>query len=84
MISVDGKPVTVLLDSGSVVTLVRQDLVNPVGLQPSSIWVICIHGDICDYQTAMVKINSPWCSVTHSLGVVPSLFCESIVGRDFA
>lgn len=45
VISVHVNPLTALLDSGSVVTLVRNDCVNPTKLHPSTIGVICIHGD---------------------------------------
>ena len=83
VISVDGKPLTALLDSGSVVTLVRSACVDPAKLHPSSIGVICIHGDTRDYQTAVVEVDTPWGSVTHSVGVVPSLLYEALVGRDF-
>lgn len=45
VISIDGKPVTSLLDSDSIVTLVKGDFVNPAMFHPSTIVVICIHGN---------------------------------------
>ena len=79
----DVKPVTALLDSDSVVTLVKDDFVNPAKLHPSTIVVIGIHGDTRDYQTAVVEFDTPWGTVTHSVGLVPSLLHEALVGRDF-
>lgn len=51
VISVDGKPVTALIDSGSFVTLQ-----NPAKLHPSAIGFICIHGGTRDYQTAVLSL----------------------------
>uniref|UniRef100_A0A8C5PVW7 Gypsy retrotransposon integrase-like protein 1 n=1 Tax=Leptobrachium leishanense TaxID=445787 RepID=A0A8C5PVW7_9ANUR len=84
VLSIDGKPVTALLDSGSVVTLVRADFISLNKYHPSTIGVICVHGDTRDYQTAVVEIGTPWGSVTQFVGVVPSLLHEAIVGRDFS
>uniref|UniRef100_A0A8C5MJ42 Gypsy retrotransposon integrase-like protein 1 n=1 Tax=Leptobrachium leishanense TaxID=445787 RepID=A0A8C5MJ42_9ANUR len=81
--SVDGKAVTALLDSGSVVTLVRPEFVDPIKYHPSTIGVVCVHGDTRDYQTAMVDIGTSWGIVTQSVGVVPSLPYEVLVGRNF-
>lgn len=47
-------PVTVLLNSGSMVTLVQSILVSEV--EPMSPWVVCIHGDTRMYPQVSLRI----------------------------
>ncbi|XP_041424937.1 uncharacterized protein LOC121395450 [Xenopus laevis] len=82
-LSVEGKQITALLDSGSLVTLVKSDLVQPQKSQGNMIGVICIQGDTRDYPTAKVKFGTPVGSLTYPVGLVPSLLHDAVVWRDF-
>ena len=80
---IEGHSVQALLDSGSLVTLVHGSLVDTRKLQKRQMGVICIHGDIKEYPTAIVSFETPCGKVTHEVGVVNSLMHTVIVGCDF-
>ncbi|XP_063772692.1 uncharacterized protein LOC134909590 [Pseudophryne corroboree] len=79
----EGNRVEALLDSGSLVTLVKAGLVNPLKVQQIPIGVTCIHGDTQHYVTAEVNIETCCGSAIVKVGLVPTLVHEAIIGRDF-
>ncbi|XP_077148857.1 uncharacterized protein LOC143809698 [Ranitomeya variabilis] len=82
-LSVDGKSIVALLDSGSVVTLVKASLVALPSGSSDKFSVTCVHGDTCSYLTAVISISTPYGSVQHKVGLVPALLQDVILGRDF-
>ena len=54
----DGKDVVVLLDSGSLVTLVESDLVVGKTLHPRKMAVVCVHGDTREYPVTTVSFET--------------------------
>lgn len=70
-----------LLDSGSVVTLIRPCFTEAPHGPP--IPVTCIHGDIKSYPTADVKVTTPQGQFQVRAGVVPDLPMSVLIGRDW-
>lgn len=56
-ISVGGKDTDALLDSGSTITLVRQEFTTCGG--GDKVTVSCVHGDSQKYPTAFLMLHSP-------------------------
>ena len=79
----DGKDVVVLLDSGSLVTLVRSDLVVKKNVHPRKMAVVCVHGDTREYPVTTVSFETSLGNLCHQVGLVPKLPHDAIVGRDF-
>uniref|UniRef100_A0A803J7L8 Gypsy retrotransposon integrase-like protein 1 n=1 Tax=Xenopus tropicalis TaxID=8364 RepID=A0A803J7L8_XENTR len=82
-VSVNGKQMLALLDSGSLVTLVKLDLIGPVKFQSKKVAVVCIHGDTQEYPVATLKFRMGLGTLSHSAGVVQHLLHDAIIGRDF-
>ena len=69
-----------LLDSGSVVTLVRPDLAD--GVPGRRIDVGCIHGQTESYSTRQITVRTPKGTFTVRAGLVPNLPMPLLIGRD--
>ncbi|XP_073727643.1 uncharacterized protein [Misgurnus anguillicaudatus] len=82
-VSVNSQDVEALLDSGSMITLVHQSLVNPkqVSLE-NPIPVSCVHGDTCTYPTSAVTLVTTRGKYEIRAGVVGSLPVQVLIGRD--
>ena len=72
-----------LLDSGSLVSLVRAALVRPTEYTGRKVGVVCIHGDLKDYPTALVSLSTVAGRWVHEVAVATKLQYELIIGRDF-
>ena len=69
-----------LLDTGSVVTLLRPDLAG--GRRGEPIEVACVHGDTRTYETCRVVVRTPRGVFTARAGIVPLLPVPLLIGRD--
>jgi hypothetical protein len=69
-----------LLDTGSVVTLLRPDLAG--GWRGEHIKVTCVHGDTRTYETCHVVVWTPRGKYTARAGIVPNLPVPLLIGRD--
>ena len=74
------KDTQALLDTGSVVTLLRPDLVG--GKEGGPMEVVCIHGDTRVYGTCHVVVRTPHGVFTARAGIVPQLPVPLLIGRD--
>ena len=54
--SLDGKPVTVLVDTGSRISVVRADLVDENKYMKGTAELECVHGDSISYPTAHAHV----------------------------
>ena len=79
-VRVGNKDTEALLDSGSVVTLVRPEYVSSE--QGNPITVTCIHGEARTYPTARLEIQSPRGHCWATVGVVEKLPVPVLIGRD--
>ncbi|XP_055016250.1 uncharacterized protein LOC129410969 [Boleophthalmus pectinirostris] len=82
-VTINGEPVTALVDSGSLSTLVRRDVV------PTSIvdysrqeTILCVHGDCHSYPTADLTVTVDEQPYLLSVGVVEKLPVAAILGWD--
>jgi hypothetical protein len=55
--SLDGKPVTILVDTGSRISVVRADLVDESKRTEGTAQLECVHGDSISYPTARVALE---------------------------
>jgi hypothetical protein len=69
-----------LLDTGSVVTLLRPDLAGGKAGEPME--VACIHGDTRTYETCHVVVWTPHGVFKTREGIVPHLPVPLLIGRD--
>ena len=69
-----------LLDSGSMVTLIRPDLAD--GPHGQRVDVGCIHGRTETYDTNRVTVQTPKGTFTIRAGVVPNLPVPLLIGQD--
>ena len=69
-----------LLDTGSVVTLLRPDLAG--GEEGDPMEVACVHGDTRTYETCHVVVRTPYGVFTARAGIVPHLPVPLLIGRD--
>ena len=69
-----------LLDTGSVVTLLRPDLAG--GKEGGPMEVACVHGDTRTYGTCHVVVRTPYGVFTARAGIVPQLPVPLLIGRD--
>ena len=69
-----------IVDTGSVVTLLRPDLAG--GREGKPIEVACVHGDIRSYKTCHVVVRTPQGVFTARAGIVPHLPVPLLIGRD--
>lgn len=82
-VSVEGREVQALLDTGSMITLVKASLVNSDSLQTQTVGVTCIHGETREYNTARVTIGTVLNRVPCQVAIIPTLMYDVILGRDF-
>ena len=82
-ITINGEPVTALVDSGSFLTLVRRDLV-PTGIVDYSRQedILCVHGDSHSYPTADLTVVVDEQPYLMTVGVVEKLPVAAILGWD--
>ena len=69
-----------LLDTGSVVTLLRPDLAG--GKEGDPMEVACVHRDTRVYGTCHVVVRTPHGEITARAGIVPHLPVPLLIGRD--
>ncbi|XP_063070441.1 uncharacterized protein LOC134461440 [Engraulis encrasicolus] len=82
-VTVNCQDVEALLDSGSRVTLVHKDLVDPSCLSTDKVLPIsCVHGDTKDYPTTELKLTTTRGTLNTRAGVVDSLPVPVLIGRD--
>ncbi|XP_030202008.1 uncharacterized protein LOC115534869 [Gadus morhua] len=74
------KETRAMLDTGSVVTLLRPDLAE--GREGSPMEVTCVHRDTRTYGTCHVVIRTPQGVFTARAGIVPHLPVPLLIGRD--
>ncbi|XP_078581557.1 uncharacterized protein LOC144864980 [Branchiostoma floridae x Branchiostoma japonicum] len=80
---VEGKPVTMLLDTGSTQTLVHETLVDAAKIMPDARGgITCIHGDVRHYPTASITIKVGRSTYAVRAKVSPNLPRPVILGRD--
>ena len=70
-----------LVDTGSVVTLLRPDLAGGKAGNPME--VACIHGDTWVYKTCHVVVRMTHGMFTARAGIVPHLPVPLLIGRDY-
>ncbi|XP_074480628.1 uncharacterized protein LOC141761195 [Sebastes fasciatus] len=82
-VTVNGQQVTALLDSGSFMSLVRQDLVpvNSVDYSRQED-ILCVHGDKHPYPTAELTVTIDEQSYLLTVGVVAKLPVAALLGWD--
>jgi hypothetical protein len=79
-VRVGKKDTEALLDTGSVVTLLRPDLEG--GRRGEPIEVACVHGDTRTYDTCHVVVRTPRGVYVTRAGIVPHLPVPMLIGRD--
>ncbi|XP_064159231.1 uncharacterized protein LOC135236676 [Anguilla rostrata] len=79
-VKIAGRDTEALLDSGSMVTLVRPEFAGVA--RGEEISVSCIHGDTKRYLTATIDMSTPRGTVAVRAGVVENLPVPVLVGRD--
>ena len=79
----DGNPVQMLLDTGSTLSMVRADSVQPKQLDTQmKATVHCVHGDCVEYPTAEVQLQvGDWEGSMH-VAVAPELPVPVLLGKD--
>jgi hypothetical protein len=80
LLQVRRKDTQALLDTGSIVTLLRPDLAG--GRRGEPMEVTCVHGDTATYETCYAEAQTPRGMFTARAGVVPRLPAPVIIGRD--
>ena len=79
----DGSPVEMLVDTGCDQTMVSQELVDPAKVdQTKKAQVLCVHGHIEFYPTAMVKLSVGGQEQEKEMIVAPKLPTSVLLGRD--
>ncbi|XP_061910694.1 uncharacterized protein LOC133654391 [Entelurus aequoreus] len=79
-VRVGGTDAHALIDSGSVVTLVRADYAGPVG--SDTVPVTCVHGDVRHYPVSHIRVQTPRGDAVVAAGVVPNLPVPLLIGTD--
>ncbi|XP_065407431.1 uncharacterized protein LOC135972648 [Chrysemys picta bellii] len=82
-VRVEGNPTNALVDSGCSQTLIREGLVPNLNLSGPPIYLQCVHGDICQYPTAWVKMGVGGREEGLRVGVAPRLAYPVVLGRDW-
>lgn len=82
VVQVNGQEVVALLDSGSVVTLLRAERLRGRFLPGESIGVACIHGDVKKYPLSRVTLRTPAGTSVMKVGVILGLPHDLLIGRD--
>ena len=82
-VKVNGRDASALLDSGSAVTLARPEYARGPHL-PNKVAVTCIHGETRQYPTAHVEVQTTKGVFQGTVGLVPDLPVEILIGRDAA
>ena len=77
--SLDGKPVTILVDTGSRISVVRADLVEESKCTEGTAALECVHGDSISYPTARVALDINGWSKELSAAVVPKLPVDVLI-----
>ena len=79
----DSKPIGILLDTGSKMSIVRADLVSQARWKMDDRMPIqCVHGDQLAYPTADVLLEVDGWSRVLKVAVVPQMPVDMIVGAD--
>ena len=79
----DGRPVQVLIDTGSSCTMVRADRVCPLKVnQTDTVPIMCVHGDSEDYPTTEVDLLLEGTKRKVRAVVAPSLPVPVVLGTD--
>ena len=78
--SLDGKPVTILVDTGSRISMVRADLVDEKNVcMKGTAELECVHGDFISYPTARVVLEINGWSKELSAAVVPKFPVDVLI-----
>ncbi|XP_063060131.1 uncharacterized protein LOC134453222 [Engraulis encrasicolus] len=82
-VTVNHHDVEALLDSGSRITLIRKDLVDPSCLATAGVLpVSCVHGETREYPTTDLAVTTTRGTIHITAGVVESLPVPVLIGRD--
>ena len=80
-VTANGQDTTALLDSGSMVTLIRPEFAQLPHLE-GTLGVTCIHGETRQYPTTMLHLRTTKGSYSGPVGIVPNLPVPVLIGRD--
>ena len=80
-VKANGRDTTAMLDSGSMVTLIRPDFARSPSLR-DTVAVTCIHGETKNYPTTLLHLQTTKGKYTGPVGVVPNLPVPVLIGRD--
>lgn len=78
----NGKDTTALLDSGSMVTLIRPDFDQSPNLTDTVV-ITCIHSETKDYPTTLLHLQTTKGQHTGPVGVIMNLPMPVFIGRYF-
>ncbi|XP_056278905.1 uncharacterized protein LOC130199446 [Pseudoliparis swirei] len=81
-VTANGRDAIALIDSGSVVTLVRPEFAQTPLLE-DTLSVTCIHGEHRQYPTTNITLKTIKGTYSGTAGVVPGLPVAVLIGRDF-
>lgn len=81
-VTANGRDAIALIDSGSVVTLVRPEFAQTPLLE-NTLSVTCIHGEHRQYPTTNITLKTIKGTYSGTAGVVPGLPVAVLIGRDF-
>ncbi len=76
----DGKPVRILQDTGSQVSIVKASLVDPNKWSQESMEVCCVHGDKVNYPSAEVDLEIDGWTRTPKVALIPNVPVEVVLG----
>ncbi|KAJ1141726.1 hypothetical protein NDU88_008054 [Pleurodeles waltl] len=83
-VGLDGKERKALIDSGCSQSVVKQDLVKPELWNPhTQVLITCVDGDQRLYPVATVSLNWRGAEERISVGVIPALGEDMIIGTDY-
>ncbi|XP_075779191.1 uncharacterized protein LOC142827431 [Pelodiscus sinensis] len=77
------KPLQALVDSGSALTLVREELVREAPPTGETAQMKCVHGDVRTYSTVWVHLADGQMARVWRVGKAPNLPLPVVIGRDW-
>lgn len=81
-VRIEGRDVVAILDSGSMVTSVGEQMVTSTTLLPDEVAMSCVHGGTHYYPTVSLSILNPKGRCTVRAGKVPQLIVPLLIRRD--
>uniref|UniRef100_A0A8C1DCP0 SCAN box domain-containing protein n=1 Tax=Cyprinus carpio carpio TaxID=630221 RepID=A0A8C1DCP0_CYPCA len=82
-VSINGRPYTALLDSGSAVSLVQSSLFPPRMGTKARLSITCVHGDTQNVPTRRITLSTRTGTWPLEVGVVRDLPVPILLGRDW-